>query len=169
MDTAPLIAEWDGEAFCPLPRYAKECDNAFVVHQRYRIEIIEERSAKAHKFYFASLKEAWDNLPEDIAQQHPSVEHLRKSALCAVGHCNEMQIACSSNAEARRTVATIKALDSYAVCAIRGNIVLVRTARSQSTRAMGRDVFMDSMRQVLDHVASLIGVSRDDLQKARAA
>lgn len=169
MESAPLIATWDGEAFAPLPRYAKECDAAFVIGERYRVEFIEERSAKSHRQYFASLKEGFDNLPEEIADRYLSVEHLRKAALCATGFCNEMQIACASKAEALRTVATIKALDSYAICAVRDSVVFVRTAHSQSTRAMGREKFEASKQAVLSYVAGLIGVEREALSQARAA
>lgn len=169
MTASPIIYEWDGEAFAPLPRFARQCDHDYVIGQRYHMQAVEERSAKQHRMYFATLRDMWLSLPEDLADRHPSVEHLRKASLCATGHCNEMQIACASNAEALRTIATIRALDDYAVCVVRGSVVLVRTAHSQSTAAMGAERFKASMDAVLHHVSGLLGVDAADLERHRSA
>jgi len=77
--TTPVLFSWDGEAMQPLgERMAKLCDEQFVIGMRYRLVEYEDRSSKSHNHYFASLAEAWNNLPEDMAERFPSPEHLRK-------------------------------------------------------------------------------------------
>lgn len=169
MNLAPLLFDWTGEAFKPLPRFANYCDQELVIGERYRLEVLEERSAKSHRHYFAALKEAFDNLPDAIAQNFSDVENLRKYALCMTGYCNDFAIACASAAEARRTVVTIKNLDSFAVATIDGTVVRIRTAKSQSTKEMGKEAFAASKSAVLSYVASMIGVTPDALQQSRAA
>lgn len=169
MNLAPLLFDWDGEGFKPLPRFAQYCDQELVIGERYRLEVIEERSAKTHRHYFAALKEAFDNLPDAVAQNFSDVESLRKFALCMTGYCNDFAIACASAAEARRTLVTVKNLDSFAVATIDGSIVRVRTAKSQSTKEMGKEAFQASKSAVLSYVAGMLGVTAGDLSQARAA
>ena len=67
--TGPLYVEWEGDAFRPLRRHAKDCDARFVIGERYRIDVVEQRSEASHRSFFASVNEAWLNLPEDIAER----------------------------------------------------------------------------------------------------
>lgn len=166
--TAPLIFTWDGEAMVPkVPRLA---DKFFVVHETYRLAVQEERSAVSHNHFFASLEEAWLNLPEDMAEHFPSADHLRKYALIKAGFCDERSIVCASKAEAQRVAAFIKPMDTYAVVLVREATVQVFTAKSQSHKAMGKAVFQDSKQKVLDIVSAMVGVKADELkQNAEAA
>ncbi|GLS17877.1 hypothetical protein GCM10007874_08930 [Labrys miyagiensis] len=152
MTTPSLLATWTGQAFTPSPRATAASAGLFDVGQRYRVAVVAERSKRAHKAYFAALHAAFAALPEG---RFHSVEQLRKTALCATGFCNEIRIACASRAEALRTVAGIAALDPHALCTVRERTVVVRTAHSQSRRAMGRERFEASRKAVLDYVAGL--------------
>lgn len=165
MTSSLLMAEWSGDSFVPLARFRRQCDTEFVVGERYRLTTMEERSEKSHRAYFAAVNEGWANLPESAGDQFPTSEHLRKFALIRCGFADERQIVCSSGAEALRLAAFIKPMDTYAVVQARGAVVTVWTAKSQSQRAMGKQEFMRSQEAVREFIASMIGVSGDELAK----
>lgn len=148
----------------PIGRYAKEADAQFVIGSNYRLGIEESRSEKSHDHQFAWLGEAWKNLPEDIAQQCPSPEHLRKHALITAGFYDQMSIDAGSNAAAIRVAAGFRALDEFLVAVVAGPLVLVRTARSQKKRLMGVKDFQASKQAVLEVVAAMIGVPPEHLE-----
>lgn len=163
--TSPVIYIWNGEAMQPLPHFAKLCDKQFVVHEEYRLAELEERSRATHNHFFASVEEAWSNLPEDIADRWMTAEHLRKYSLIKAGYFDERSIVCASKAEALRVAAFVKPMDEYAIVLCREATVTVFTAKSQSLRAMGKKEFQDSKSKVLDYVASLIGITSENLVK----
>jgi hypothetical protein len=165
----PILAEWDGDVFRPLPRFRKQCDADFVVGERYKIATIEERSAASHRAYFATVNEGWANLPEDQAERFPTSDHLRKFALIKCGFADERQIVCRSAAEATRLSAFIAPMDAYALVVARGPVVTVWTARSQSMRAMGKDEFLRSQAAVRELIATMIKVKPDELERAGEA
>lgn len=165
----PLPYRWDGESFTPVsPYWAREADKEFTVGEVYRLDVIEERSRASHAHFFASVTEAWRNLPERLADRFPSAEHLRKYSLIRCGYRDERSIVCASKAEAQRLAAFVKPMDDYAVVVARERVVTVWTAKSQSMRAMPKGEFQRSKDAVLDYLASLIGTSRDALTGAAA-
>ena len=167
MSAGPQPFRWDGEAMRPLrPRAA---DRAFVVGQEYTLAVEEPRSSAQHRMFFASVTECWRNLPDDLADEYPDAETLRKKALIRCGFRDERSIVCASKAEAVRVAAFIAPIDRYAIVVQANAVVRVWTARSQSVRAMGKAEFKDSVEKVLAFCADLIGVSVGDLQKAEAA
>jgi len=153
--------QWDGEAMRPMR--SRLADREYVVGEKYRLGVIEDRSANSHSHYFAALHEAWTNLPDDQAERFPTVEHLRKYALIQSGFRDERSIACASKAEALRVAAFIKPMDEYAVVIVREAVVLVYTAKSQSMKAMGKAAFQESKSKVLEIVSIMIGVTPNDL------
>lgn len=159
----PLGFQWDGESMIPLnPRLA---DKYYVVGETYRMVPQEDRSQASHRAYFAAIREAWQNLPEQYADHLPTDEHLRKWALIKAGYRDERTIACASKAEAQRIAAFIKPMDDYAVVVAREAVVTVYTAKSQSMRAMGRRDFEESKHKVLDVVASLVETDVETLKE----
>lgn len=166
----PLPCQWDGEHFTPAgTHWTRQADKHFVVGQVYPLEVREERSLISHNHYFASVAEAWKNLPEDQAERWPTAEHLRKFALIKAGYHDERSIVCASKAEAQRLAAFVKPMDDFAVVIAREAVVIVWTAKSQSVRAMGRVDFQRSKDAVLDIIAGLIGTSADTLKNAGQA
>lgn len=153
----PMDFSWDGENF--VPRVPRLADKHYVVGLSYRLVPHEERSMRSHRFYFASVNEAWKNLPEDMADRFPTADHLRKYALIKSGYRDERSIVCSSKAEALRVGAFIRPMDEYAVVVVRDAVVTVYEAKSQSMRAMGKKTFGASKEAVLDTVASMIGTT----------
>lgn len=170
MTDTPILCAWDGEAMRPCGGYwSRAADKQWTVGERYMVEIQHERSAAAHKAYFASIREVWQNLPRELAEQFPDPETLRKAALIATGYRDEKSMVARSNADAHKIAAFVKPADDYAVVSVYGTTVVVLTARSQSYRAMGKATFTASMNRVLDYLASLIGTTPEALSKAEAA
>ena len=165
----PIHFAWDGEAMVPkIPRLA---DKHYVVGETYCLVPHEDRSQASHRHYFASIAEAHGNLPEELAERLPTPEHLRKYALIKAGYRDERTHVAASKAEAQRTAAFIRPLDDFALVIADGTNVTVFTAKSQSTKAMGRKVFQESKDAVLRVISELIGVTPETLQAnaARAA
>lgn len=161
----PTYCTWDGESFTPLKRHQQLADKQFTVGEIYPMVPHEERSIASHRQYFASLYEAWMNLPEGPAAEFPSVEHLRKYALIKAGFRDGRSIACKSKAEARRVAAFVEPMDEFAVVVVLDKIVTVYTAKSQSMRAMGKAVFQRSKDAVLDIAWELCGVDKREAAK----
>lgn len=165
MNQTPIIFDWTGEAMVPLGRFRKLCDKQFVVGEQYRMEAIEERSMASHRQYFAAIHDAWMNLPENIAEQYPTSEVLRKRALIEAKYYDEEILDCGTKAAALNVAPAIRRRDDFAIIHVRGQFIIIRTAKSQSMRSMGKDVFQKSKQDVLDTIAALIDVSRGTLQK----
>lgn len=165
MSHTPIIYDWtDDGVMKPRGRFAMLADKRFVVGESYRLEVVEERSPESHRHYFASINEAWQNLPEVHSGRWPTPEHLRKWALVKAGYRTETTYIAASKAEALRFAAFLRGLDEYAVIDVGGNVATIYTAKSQSLKEMSRKEFQASKSDVLDVLAQLIGVSTDDLQ-----
>lgn len=160
----PVPFEWTGDAMVPVRGFQKRCDEQFYVGQRYRLEVVEERSEATHRHEFAWLHEAWKNLPEALADLFPTVEHLRKRALIDAGYFNEEAVDAGNNAAALRVASFIRSRDDFALVIVRGPIVLVRTAKSQSRRAMDRREFQASKEAILQIVSAMLGTTSEQLQ-----
>lgn len=168
--TAPILCTWHGDAFIPRSRFAKLCDKEFVVGQDYPLVVHEERSGQSHRHYFAAVHDGWQNLPEDVATDFPTSEHLRKYALIKGGFCDRRSIVCASKAEALRVASFIEPMDEFAVVTVTEAAITVYTAQSQSQRAMGRKQFQASKVAVLDIIAGMVGVKPEQIEaNARTA
>lgn len=165
MTALPIVCKWDGESFTPVGRYAKEADAQFIIGKNYRMAEHQERSTATHNHEFAFIAEAWKSLPEKLSDQFASAEHLRKRCLIAAGFYNEIAVDAGSNAAAIRVAAGFRKQDEFAVCVIRGGVVAVRTAKSQSRRAMSAQEFQQSKSAVLDILSEMIGVKPDALER----
>lgn len=157
----PITFAWDGESM--VPKHPRLADRHFVVGEVYQLEVREDRSSASHRHYFAAIKEAHDNLPDEIAERFPTPEHLRKYALIRTGYRDERSIACASKAEAQRVASFVRPMDEFAIVTAQGPLVTVWTAKSQSVRAMDKKTFAESKEKVLDFIASLIGTSAAEL------
>lgn len=166
----PILFLWDGEAMQPAaPVFAKRCDEVFVIGQRYNLVEHEDRSDKTQGHQFAWIREAWQSLPERLAEQFPTPEHLRKRALIDCGFYDETIVDAGSNAAALRVAVIFKAIDDFAHVVVRGSLVVRRAAKSQSRRTMDRNEFAASKTAILDHIASLLEVDPATLARSRSA
>jgi len=163
----PVQMIWDGECFSPAnAHWARKADEQFVVGERYAIVEHHERSSASHAHFFATLHDLWLSLPEHLAPQFPTAEHLRKHALVACGYADKRSIVCASAAEARRVAAFVAPADTFAIVKVDAATVTIWTAQSQSHRAMGKRAFGESKQKVLEWCADLIGVDPETLSRA---
>lgn len=165
MSDQPIPMRWDGEHLIPLRSFAKAADRVFVIGEVYPMVVREEASSASRRHYFALIREAWRNLPEDAMQRYPSPEHLRKWALIKAGYREERTHVCGSKAEALRLQTFVKPMDDYAVVLVQGAVITIYTARSQRGRAMDRETFQASKTAVLAILSELIGVELETLNR----
>lgn len=165
MTAAPILFQWMGDSFIPADdKQARRADETYVVGECYRLTEPEDRSDITHHHFFAAVKEAWTQLPEHH-DRFPSPEHLRRYALIKAGFYNSHSIVCASEESARDVAARMKPVDEFGVIDVHGLIVTRYAAKSQSYRAMEKDVFQASKSAVLDVIASMIDVPRRDLER----
>lgn len=167
MAAPPIDFTWDGEAMVPLrPRVA---DQNYVVGERYRLVVEEERSQASHNHEFGWLAEAWANLPEDISDLYPTPTHLRKRALIQAGYYHEQIIDAGTKAAALRVAQAIRAREEFSLVSVDGPMVAIRSAKSQSRRSMKKAEFEASKRAILEIVSGMIGIAPDELLQAKRA
>jgi len=161
MTTAPQIFKWDGRVMIPLRLAVAQC--AFKVNEVYRLIVEAERSEASHRHYFACIIEAWRNLPEDVAQNYPTPEALRKHALIAAGFYHQEVVDCGSGDVACRVARFANHTHPFAYVIIEGRFVIVRTARSQSRREMTGAEFQQSKTKVLEVLAQLLDTTPNEI------
>ncbi len=155
----PIRFDWDGEVMRPANAYwAKKCDALFVIGQHYELEQHLERSTASHRAYFAEIKSAWENLPEDIAHQFPSAEALRKYALVKSGHCNQNTFVCETKSQAQKLAAFLRPMDEFGMIDVRGTVVTRYVPHSQSYREMDKERFRKSRDDVLRVIGEILGI-----------
>lgn len=152
---------WDGEAM--VPRSPKLADKAYTVGECYLLVTHENRTSATHNHEFAWLKDAWLNLPENLADQFPTQEHLRKRALIDAGFYDETIIDAGTNAAAIRVASAFRSREEFSLVIVRGPAVVIRTAKSQSRRSMNKREFQASKEAILEVVSALIGVKPETL------
>ena len=160
-ETLPLRYEGDGVFRCLHPKRIKVA--AGEVHGW---QMAEHRSRASHDHFFACMNEAWKSLPEELADDFPSPEHLRKWALIKAGFCSETRIVCANNGEAMTLATKAKAMDRFSVVAIDGKAVTIWTADSQRKDAMGRAKFQEAKEMALHIVSQLLGTDAATLMEA---
>lgn len=163
---APMLYRWDAENSVMVTTRPRLADREYVDGETYRLGVIEERSINSHNHYFASIAEAWGNLPDHLIGLYPSPEALRKRALIETGYCDSQSFVCGSKAEALRLASFIRPHDDFAVIIASGATVTRYTAKSQSMKAMGKQAFGESKQKVLDWISGLIGTTTKELEAA---
>lgn len=163
--SAPFNVRYEGGVFRPLGRYDAECRANFMDGQICRLDAVEGRSAASHNHQFAWLTEAWKNLPEDVADDYPTAEHLRKRALIQAGYFHERAIDVGSTAAALRVAAEFRSREEFSLVIVRGPIVIIRDPMSQKKNVMGAKAFQESKTAIMAIIADLIGVAPEQLQQ----
>lgn len=153
----PELFTWDGDAM--VPRHPRRADQLFVVGEVYPLIVHEDRSSATHNHEFAWLREAWLNLPEVMADLYPTPEHLRKRALIEAGYYDETIVDAGNNAAALRVAAVFRAREEFSLVIVRGPAVVIRTAKSQSRRAMNKKEFQESKTAIMEVISTIVGVS----------
>lgn len=162
-DSTNIVYTWNGEAMVPLQRFHNLANAEFVVGERYRCEVQEDRSWVSHRHQFAWLHDAWLSLPEHIATRFRNEDQLRKHGLIAFGFCDSTTVVCASKAEAERWYGHLRKREPDTVIEIKGCVLIQYTAHSQARNAMDRATFQRSKDAVLEYVANLLDVEKKDL------
>lgn len=163
-------------AMVPLKRYDNIAARQFEENQLYTLVVQQFRSLRSHRYYFASIKDGFDNMPENIAARWPSPEHLRKWLLVECGFFDEKEFdfeGRDAKVQARKLGLFIRTEDEYATITTRTIDpthckVIVRRAKSQAMegpQAMSVEEFKASSRAVLETLEHMIGVARGTLKK----
>lgn len=161
----PVFLKWDGDVFRPEASFKHYCSQQYEVGEIYPMLPVEDRSQASHNHYFAAVGEGFHNLSEENAKRFPDSEALRHWALVQCGYCTETNYVLVDEKQARKLAADIRRMSPYAVISIRGNVVVVWEAESQSKAAMKKQRFEDSKRDVLDLVASMARTTPAQLNK----
>lgn len=127
-----------------------------------------DHSDAARRRYFAILRDAWHNLPDNWRPLCPTAEHLRKMLLVKVGYCEVTAIHCGNNRVALETAALAKRLDCFCVCDVRGAVLTVAVARSQRKRHQPKKAFMECAEAVYMELGKMLGVDPAELTRKAA-
>lgn len=146
-----------------IPRSPRLANEAYCVGEVYTMVPYEQRSEASHRQEFAWLYDSWKNLPENLADLYPTVEHLRKRALIDANFYDEEIIDADTPQVAERVASFVRKKDDFALVIVRNNLVIVRTAKSQSRRSMDKDTFQKSKTSILEIVSEMIDVSPEEL------
>lgn len=169
MPDIPVPMRWEGDGFVPAtPYWGKQADRQWVVGQVYSVVTVGDRTEKSHRHEFAWLREAWLNLPENLAELYPTPDHLRKRALIAAGFYDEEIVDCGTRAAALRVASSFRKHDDFAAIVVRGPIVVVRSAKSQSRRSMDKETFQASKDAIMEVVSQMIGTTPESLERSAA-
>ena len=146
------------------PLRPRAADGIYVVGEEYWLDIWEPRSSASERHEFAWIREAWRNLPETVAELYPSPEHLRKRSLIQAGYYDETIVDVGNTAGALRVAMAWRGRDDFAYIVTRGPLVVVRTAKSQSRRAMDRQTFQASKTAIMEIISNMVGVTPAQLE-----
>lgn len=156
---------WTGASFVPQGPDMRYCQFMFGAGQVLVCDPEEERDMNSHRHYFAQLKEAWRNLPEELEEKYPTDEIFRKKLLIENGFFHLDEVVCDTARDAAVVAAFMAPLDPSCIIRVSGNVIRKYTAMSQSVQAMGRSDFQKSKWAVLNHAATLINVTPKQLEK----
>lgn len=147
-------------AMVPSARYRKVAERQFGAGGEYILEPVPERNMRLHSRYFATLHEYFQNVPEKMAARWPTEQHFRRWLLIEADWFDEKEFDMISEKHAKGLGTFIRINDPYARIMVRGTKVIVRTAKSQSLKAMGAEDFKQSQKDVLELCEQLVGTPR---------
>lgn len=147
----------------PLPRYRNVAKRQFgEAGTEHILESASERSMAGHNAYFAAINDYFDNLPETIAPRFPTPTHFRRWLLIECGYFDERELTFGTEQNAIEASTYIRTLDEYARIHVHGRKLLIRRARSQSLKSMGKEEFDASKKAVLELAGEMTGISRTE-------
>jgi hypothetical protein len=156
-------------AMVPQTRYVKVAERQYHEGEEYPLTILETRSRASHNQFFAAVHEAYLNLPENIKNRWENEDHLRKWVLIETGWYTEREHEFATPYAAKNFAAHHDEDYHGEYCRMfhpkKGRKIILRRAKSQSAKAMGKDAFEKSKRDVLDYLGTLTGTTRAQLNE----
>src|SRR5262249_18006005 len=116
---------------------------------------------------FACIEEAWRNLPEKCTDHWwaRSPEHLRKFALIETAWCDTTVFQLKGDNDVMLdTAIKLRQRDPHSKIEIAESCLIWSTAFSQAENHMTAMAFQKSKNDVLDYLAGLLSVTRDELE-----
>jgi hypothetical protein len=145
-------------------RFVAQADRELVVGQRYIMEAVDEEQSARDRAYHASIRDAWVNLPESMAEQFSNATDFRRWLLVECGFCDVAKLAFASSKAANAALPFLQS--GGAQLAVVGSVVVVKRPWSQKLRGgMDKETRRRSYRETQDLASSLIGVRPEDLQR----
>jgi len=124
---------------------------------------------KSRRYFFAALRDAWANLPDEYRDRWANAEILRKHALIAIGYCDAITLAVGSKTAAPQIANAFKMKDQYCIATVRGDVVTIYTARSMARRALLKKDFIRVADQVFSWVEQQTGIDPGQSHEGGAA
>jgi hypothetical protein len=145
----------------PLPCFLRQCQEQFLVDAEYPLAMLDTRSRASHSHYFACIHEIFVNLPDGRFKHE---DHFRKHTLIEAGFCTMRTIVCEDEEKAINVAVNVDT-ESCPIIVLKGNVVVIYEAESQSAASMGKEKFQASKTAVLEAGAAMIGVTVAQLKK----
>lgn len=170
--TVAFTWDSDAEVMRLAPRFRRVAREQFRHGEEYPLEVREERSSKAHAFFFASVNAAWKNLRGETAEILTTPTHLRGWALIQAGYHHQQIVEAPSKNAAMKMAMFARALarkEGYVEIKIVKHdgqwFIRSREPKSMSLANMKADEFKAASRDVLDILAGTIEVTRKSLER----
>ena len=152
------------KAMVPEPRFVQICERQYAGDETYALGPVEGVSSGSRAHFFASVRDAWGNLPEEDAR-FPTPENLRKRALVQAGWAKHAQYVMDTPKDAKNMARALHSADEYAVIKVSANVVDVWTAKSIAAGQISGDEFQAVKTKALDWIAALTGATRKELER----
>ncbi len=163
----PVAMRWRDGALVPVNAEQAKRAAQWNDGEIHVVDEWEPRDWNSHRHFFAQLKDMWASLPDRLTEAtFRTPEHLRKKALIATGWSTRIDIVCETDAHALAAMASLQMIDEYAIVKVKGNVVIVWRAKSQSEIGMpDRKNFQRSKWDVLNWVADLLALPPEAEQR----
>lgn len=163
----PLLWTWRDGAMHPASKvWANRAAEQFHAGELVKLERVEERSGKSHAHLFAIIRASWLTLPEELALEFPTSEHLRAWLLIRAGHCTIMKVACPDRKTAMDFFRIAQALDEFAVVMLSDSVITISRAKSISYREVQGKQFQVIKSTVMDILADMLHITKEQLKDA---
>lgn len=150
-------------------RFDRQQCNGLTFGTILEAEEVKPRSMAHHRFWFALLNDAWENLPDEWQARFPEPEALRKHLLIKAGWCDAREFVADSPEAAATVAAALRWSEPYSAVVVRDNVVFAYVARSQKLTAQNRKEFVAVTERAQHVLAGILGCDIAELMKSEAA
>lgn len=137
-----------------------------------RAKVTQPRSGKMDRFFFALVKQIYNNLPHGHnGHDFKSVDHFRYHLLVQAGHCNELELDLEVLEEKTLRIIIDQVINRFLADEERvffsksGTTLFVRTAKTINHVVVDGGEFVPVAKHALDIGAEMIGVTVEDLKE----
>lgn len=171
MSDAPILYTCieDGVMVPASPFWQRKAAEHYRAGARYELVEHQERSDNSHRHFFATIREAFQNLPDALLDEYPTADRLRRKLLIKGGFCKEQTVECATKAEAQRWADITRQREPDSIVIARGVLVRIFTAESMSYRTMDRKRFQAAKEFILGELSSMLGSTPRELERTEAA